>query len=176
MAEEQETGGDLEREIALRSLESEVGEAHAVAARYDRASEKIVIDLRGGMTLRVPAGLLQGVAGASPELIDRVRVMAAGVALRWDELDADFSIQSLVAGSFGSRRWMQSLADEGQLDAASLERLKKVDELRVLRGEIITFTPVPLSASQIQQPPRKSRVPRLKDAQKVRARRKVKAT
>lgn len=124
-------------EIAVaekRGLESEVSEARATSACYDRDSEQLLLSLRGGMVLLIPARLLQGVGEATPEIIERVRVVSGGMALRWEELDADFLVQSLVAGSFGTRRWMERLRDEGALDPASARRLNDVAKLNTLRA------------------------------------------
>jgi hypothetical protein len=113
-----------------RGLESYVGQVHATFARYDRATSNLVLELRGGLTLLVPVGLLQGVANAAPELIERVELVSNGAALHWEELDADFSIQSIAAGSFGMIPWMQKLEETGQLDTASIERRRIVAELQ----------------------------------------------
>lgn len=110
-------------------LESSAREAQAVAARYDRASGELALTLRGGVRLLVPIELLQGVAGASPELIERVELLGGGSALHWEELDADLLVQGIVAGSFGTRRWMAQLEAQGLLDQASIERRHQVAEL-----------------------------------------------
>lgn len=112
-----------------RGLESQVGEVRAVFARYDRDTGDLVLGLRGGLTLLVPAHLLQGVAGQAPELVERVELEGNGAGLHWEELDADFLVQSLAAGSFGSKSWMQSLEEAGLLDAASIERRRLVSFL-----------------------------------------------
>lgn len=88
-----------------------------------------MLGLRGGLTLLVPARLLQDVAGASPDQIARVEVVADGSALRFDELDADFAVQDIAAGSFGTRTWMQHLEDTRALNEASTLRRRQVDEL-----------------------------------------------
>ncbi|HEX8463680.1 MAG TPA: DUF2442 domain-containing protein [Abditibacterium sp.] len=122
---------DVQFEAAnRRGLEAQVGEVRALSAHYERVTGVLVLGLRGGLTLLVPAALLQGVAGHAPELIERVEVTSGGAALRWEELDADFSVQSLAAGSFGSVSWMQHLEDAGILDAASVERRRLVETLR----------------------------------------------
>ena len=111
-----------------RGLESSVREAHAVEARYDRASGDLALTLRGGARLRIATELLQGVAGAPPELIERVELWGGG-ALHWEELDADLRVQDIVAGSFGTRHWMAQLEARGLLDEASIERRRQVAEL-----------------------------------------------
>jgi hypothetical protein len=112
-----------------RGLESSVREVRALSAHFDRASNNLVLILRGGLTLLVPARLLQGVAQASPEQIERVEVTADGSALRFDELDADFAVQDVAAGAFGTRAWMQHLEETGALDVASVLRRRQVNEL-----------------------------------------------
>lgn len=116
-------------------LESSVREAQAVAVRYDGASGELALTLRGGVRLLVPIELLQGVAGAPPELIERVELLGGGSALHWEELDADLLVQGIVAGSFGTRRWMAQLEAQGLLDHASIERRHQVAELNSQQQE-----------------------------------------
>ena len=110
-------------------LESSVREAHAVAARYDAATGDLALILRGGAQLRVATQLLQGVAGAAPEQIERVELWGNGSGLHWEELDADLRVQDIVAGSFGTQRWMAQLEAQGLLDEASIKRRQQVAEL-----------------------------------------------
>lgn len=37
-------------------------------------------------------------------------VSPGGQGLRWERLDVDLGVAGLLAGSFGSRRWMRGLA------------------------------------------------------------------
>lgn len=113
-----------------RGLEMQVGTVHAVSARYNALDGMLELELRGGMKLLIPAHLLQGVADQNAESIARVELSACGSALHWPALDADFSIQSLAAGSFGSASWMQKLEEEGRLDEASLTRRRALEKLQ----------------------------------------------
>lgn len=125
------TNTELKR-AQQRGLESEVCEARAIAAHYDRNNGLLHVTLRGGATLSLPAHLLQGVAGASPELIEEVEVTPQGDGLHWEKLDADLLVQGIVAGSFGTRRWMAELEASGLLDTPSQQRqrtLRRLDEL-----------------------------------------------
>ncbi len=112
-----------------RGLESSVREAHAIAASYDAATGDLALTLRGGARVLVATQLLQGVAGAPANLIERVEIWGAGSALHWEELDADLLVQDIVAGSFGTRRWMAGLEERGLLDAASVTRSRQVGQL-----------------------------------------------
>lgn len=116
-------------EADRRGLQSAVGEVHASAARYDQTAQLLVLTLRGGLTAFVPTHLLQGVAGANAKDIAEVELWGEGSSLHWEKLDADFSVQSVLAGSFGTRAWMQKLEEQGLLDQASLQRRRDVDVL-----------------------------------------------
>ncbi|MEA3388173.1 DUF2442 domain-containing protein [Sphingobium sp. CCH11-B1] len=78
----------------------------ARAARYDRDSGRIVIDLVNGATFSFPASLAQGLERASAEQLEAVEVAGAGFGLHWEELDADLTVEGLLAGRFGSARYM----------------------------------------------------------------------
>lgn len=129
---------DFEDQLAAatrRGLESSVSHVHATSVHYDGACDSLVLRLRGGMTLMIPAQLLEGVAHQPRDLINDVQLTADGAALRFDRLDADFSIQDIAAGSFGSRKWMQHLEAAGLLDASSVERRRQVEKLNALREQ-----------------------------------------
>ena len=78
----------------------------ARAARYDRANGHIVIDLVSGATFSFPATLAQGLEHASADQLAAVEVAGAGFGLHWEELDADLTVEGLMAGRFGSARYM----------------------------------------------------------------------
>tara|TARA_R110000868_G_scaffold1565_12_gene12629 strand:+ start:326 stop:679 length:354 start_codon:yes stop_codon:yes gene_type:complete len=78
----------------------------ARAARYDRSTGQIVIDLVSGAVFALPATLLQGLEHASAEQLEQVEIAGAGFALHWEELDADLTVEGLLAGRFGSARYM----------------------------------------------------------------------
>jgi hypothetical protein len=78
----------------------------ACAARYDRSTGRIVIDLVSGATFSFPAALAQGLEQASAEQLEQVEIAGAGFGLHWEELDADLTVEGLLAGRFGSARYM----------------------------------------------------------------------
>ncbi len=84
-------------------------EPRAKSARYDRRTNRIVVELRNGASFMFPAELAEGLAGASPKDLAEVQVTPSGVGLRWSSLDADFSLPNLLAGEFGSKSWMAKL-------------------------------------------------------------------
>ena len=78
----------------------------AKSARYDRAQDRIVVDLVNGSTFSFPPHLLQGFDRASQDEIAEVEVLGVGFGLHWETLDADFTVEGLLAGRFGTRRYM----------------------------------------------------------------------
>lgn len=81
-------------------------EPRAVAARYDRETGRVVVDLANGCTHIFPARLAQELAGAGDDELAGVVVDGAGFNLHWPALDADLYVPALVAGVFGTRAWM----------------------------------------------------------------------
>jgi uncharacterized protein DUF2442 len=89
-------------------------EPRAKSARYDRRTNRIVVELCNGASFMFPTELAQGLAGASPKDLAKVQVTPSGAGLRWPNLDADFSLPNLLAGEFGSKSWMARLGRNGR--------------------------------------------------------------
>ena len=107
---------ELERQITeatARGSQSQATEPRARAAAYDRQSQRLIIELKNGVTLLVPVELVQGVAGATAELIEEVEITPSGYGLHWERLDADVSVPGLVAGIFGTQAWMSEIGRRG---------------------------------------------------------------
>jgi hypothetical protein len=83
-------------------------EPHARAARYDRSTGQLVIELANGAVYSLPARHLQGFADASDDQIAAVDI-GGGYGLHWEELDADFTVGGLLAGRFGNANHMAEL-------------------------------------------------------------------
>ena len=102
--------GELTRsqyEDAVRRGEHDLAiKPRARAVRYDRGTGHVVIDLIGGATFSFPATLAQGLEQASPDQLGKVEIAGAGFGLHWEELDADLMVEGLMAGRFGSLRYM----------------------------------------------------------------------
>lgn len=83
---------------------------HAVSARYDSKSERIVVELTSGATFAFPPRLVEGLANAAPAHLAEVELLGDGEALHWETLDVDYSVAGLVNGVFGTARWMAARA------------------------------------------------------------------
>jgi hypothetical protein len=102
----------LERGRAARA-----SEPRAAAARYDRASGRVIVDLENGCTFAFPPRLAQGLEGASDDQLAAVEILGQGYGLHWEELDVDLSLPGLMAGIFGTKAWMARRA--GQATSAA---------------------------------------------------------
>ena len=79
----------------------------AETARYDRQLGRLVIELTNGCVFLFPPRLGQGLEHATDDQIEAVEVLGSGYGLHWEELDADLSVEGLMAGRFGSQRYME---------------------------------------------------------------------
>src|SRR6266850_1693174 len=99
-------------------------EPRAKSARYDRRTNRVVVELRNGASFIFPAELAEGLAGASPKDLAEVRITPSGAGLRWPNLDADFSLPNLLAGEFGSKSWMAKLERNDRREGKKEESTK----------------------------------------------------
>ncbi len=96
-------------EAVKRGKERIATEPQASTVNYDRASDRLVIELKNGTTFIVPCELVQGLRGAAPDDIAAVELTPRGAALHWGKLDVDISLAGLLAGVFGTKAWMTEL-------------------------------------------------------------------
>ena len=82
----------------------------ATAARYDPRKRLVVVELANGASFAFPPALAQGLADARPAQLADVEVSPMGIGLHWPQLDADLTVEGLLAGVFGSRAWMRAHA------------------------------------------------------------------
>ena len=92
-------------------------EPRAAAARYDAKSGRVIIDLTNGATFAFPARLAEGLADADPGDLGEIEISPNGFGLHWPKLDIDYTVAGLVAGVFGTARWMAARAGRGTSEA-----------------------------------------------------------
>jgi hypothetical protein len=116
--------GELSQEAfdaAVRHGEIDLAtKPRARVAHYDREQDRIVLDLVSGASFSFPARLAQGLEHATPDELAAVEVSPSGFGLHWEALDADFSVEGLLAGRFGTARYMAERFGSGW-DAAAAE-------------------------------------------------------
>jgi hypothetical protein len=100
-------------EATQRGKEEAKSGAYAVAARYDKSSRRVVVDLANGTTLLVPARLIQGLQKAAEGKLSEIEILGAGSGLYWPKLEVDIGVAGLLAGVFGTKAWMAELGRAG---------------------------------------------------------------
>jgi hypothetical protein len=78
----------------------------AVYARYDQRVSRIVVGLDNGLELAFPPRLAEGLERATPAELSVIEISPLGDGLHWPAIDADLYVPGLLAGVFGSKRWM----------------------------------------------------------------------
>jgi hypothetical protein len=100
------------------------GQPRATSAHYDRRGARIVVALSNGLDLGFPADLAQGLAGAKPSDLADIEISPTGLGLHWPRLDADLYLPALMAGVFGTRRWMaQVMGKAGGRSTSSAKQM-----------------------------------------------------
>jgi hypothetical protein len=123
---------------------AELTEPRAKSARYDRKSGRIIIDLKNGSTFAFPAGLAQGLADATDEQLADIEVLGTGFGLHWEALDVDFTVPGLLAGIFGTRKYMAQLAGRAKSPAkAAAARANGAKGGRPRKAAAANVTPQP---------------------------------
>lgn len=82
----------------------------ATGACYQRARERLVIDLANGVQFAMPTALLPQLRALSATQRAAVRVDPSGAALRWDAADIDLSVAGLILSVIGPKEQARQLA------------------------------------------------------------------
>ena len=94
----------------------------ASAARYDRTTGRVVLELTNGCLFAFPVGAIPTLRSASGSELATVEIDPSGGTLRWDDLDVDLSVPGLLLSAVGideGRRHFASLAGSVRSDAKS---------------------------------------------------------
>jgi hypothetical protein len=81
---------------------------HALAARYDKRSNRVVIQLSTRLEVAFNPQDAQGLEDATPEQLRQIEISPSGFGIHFPKLDADLYIPALLEGFFGSRNWIAS--------------------------------------------------------------------
>jgi hypothetical protein len=81
-------------------------EPRATAARYDKSTSRVTVDLINGCSYVFPTQHVQDLHGADHNDLATIEVDGAGFNLHWPTLDVDLYVPALIAGIFGTRDWM----------------------------------------------------------------------
>jgi hypothetical protein len=100
------------------AIRANVTEPRAIAAYYDSEATLIVVKLRSGASFSFPPDIAQGLCGATADDLAQVEITPMGDGLHWETLDTDFSVAGLLAGVFGTKRWMAQLQQQWSQQAS----------------------------------------------------------
>ena len=89
-----------------RTATEDAGRPVAIAARYEPRSRRLLISLENGCAMQIPVSLIEGLSDATSSQRSDVRVIGHGTALEWQSLDLHLSVEGLMSGLFGTRKWM----------------------------------------------------------------------
>ena len=95
----------------------------AVAARHDRKSGRVVVDLSSRLSISFSPRDAQGLERAKPSQLDEIEISPSGFGIYFPKLDADLYIPGLLEGFFGSKKWMA--ARLGRVGGKSRSRAKR---------------------------------------------------
>ena len=101
---------EREMEQAAKRMHALRQSGHAVSARYDRRTSRVVVKLNTGVQIAFPPALAEGLVGASQEDLAEIEISPAGLGLHWPRLDADVYVPALLQGVFGTKNWMARAA------------------------------------------------------------------
>jgi len=105
------TDAEIDRALA-RGNTVRLSEPRAATARYDRATDRIIVELPNGCTFAFPPRLAQGLESATADQLAQVEILGTGYGLHWEALDADLSVPNLLAGLFGTKAYMARRAGQ----------------------------------------------------------------
>ena len=86
----------------------------ALSAIFDKENRLLITLLSTGQRLAIPQEDLQYLADASVDAAADVSIEMLGMALHWEKLDLDFSVEGLVQGRRGNASWMTQLNERWQ--------------------------------------------------------------
>lgn len=101
---------DRQSEEARRRATETMGKLpKAAAARYEKKSRRLVLEMENGITVLVPVQMIQGLQTDLEKDLSDLRLVSEGTQIHWDKLDVQFYVKSLLEGIFGTRKWMKNL-------------------------------------------------------------------
>jgi len=112
---------DHEIEAAIETARrTERFDRRVIRALYSEGADMVVLQLENGVTHSIPRKLLQGLSEARPDQVSEIELLGSGTGLYWPALDVSHLVSGLLAGVYGSARWMKALnlwAEPGRISA-----------------------------------------------------------
>ena len=100
---------DTEIDAALERARQEPEPERIGEATYHRDLAWFVLKISDGQRLVLPRENLQYVADATPEQVVDFNTGPHGSYIWWPQLDEGFSLEGLLEGRTGNKKWMERL-------------------------------------------------------------------
>ncbi len=81
----------------------------AVRAGYSARTDRVTLQMEDGVSHSFPRRLLQGLSDAPRAALSKIELLENGTGLFWPALDVAHSVSGLLAGVYGSAKWMSQL-------------------------------------------------------------------
>jgi hypothetical protein len=91
-----------------RGRELRASTPRALAVRYDKRANRVVIELSNRLDIAFNPKDAQGLENATGDQLRSVEISPSGFGIRFPKADADIYIPALLEGLLGSRKWMAS--------------------------------------------------------------------
>jgi hypothetical protein len=99
---------DAEIDAAIRQARIyEKYDQRIVRATYSDRTDRFLLRMENGVTHVIPRRLLQGLTEAEPAALNRIELLGRGTGIYWPSLDVAHSVSGLLAGVYGSAKWMR---------------------------------------------------------------------
>ena len=102
------TSRDIDAALKRAALEPITPTARAV--QYNAPTEMVILTMSSGRRVAMPREEIQVLKGAPRSKVSQVEIENFGTALHWPQLDLDLSVEGLLRGITGTKRWMRELA------------------------------------------------------------------
>ena len=97
-----------------RGKEMQATHPMAVAAKYNKRVNRVVISLSSRVDVMFNPADVEGLEIGTPSQLSEIEITPSGFGLHFPQLDADINVLNLLEGVLGSRKWMASrLGAEG---------------------------------------------------------------
>jgi len=80
-----------------------------VKATYSKPTDSLRLVFEDGATYALPCARIQGLAGAPEKDLKRIQILGNGTGVLWPLLDVAHYVPGLLAGVYGSEKWMTAL-------------------------------------------------------------------
>ena len=104
----EEIDAEIDAALERAKLDPQPDPPMAIAAEYDARLDLVLLSIDNGRRLALPRKELQGLEDATESQLSHIEIFG-GLDIAWPQLDVDHYLPSLMAGTYGSDRWMQSL-------------------------------------------------------------------